>query len=91
MGFAAVFLLGKKRAEKPYSVIKTEAMEDLVYYGVLGVIQEGRIGYALFYNITSFLDEPVLIFKVWEGGMACLVFLSSCGGLSKNRTSLCWI
>ncbi len=70
IGFAAVWLLGKKRAEKPYSVIKPEAIEDLVYYGALGVILGGRIGYILFYNFSSFIENPLILFKVWEGGMS---------------------
>ena len=70
LGFAAVWIIGKKRAEKSYSVIKPEAMEDLVYYGALGVIVGGRIGYILFYHFSSFLDNPLIIFKIWEGGMS---------------------
>lgn len=70
IGFAAVWLLGKKRAEKPYSVIKPAAMEDLVYYGALGVILGGRIGYILFYNFSLFIQDPLMLLKLWEGGMS---------------------
>ena len=70
IGFAAVWLLGKKRAEKPWSPIKPEAIDDLVFYGSMGVILGGRIGYILFYNFSQFLNNPLLIFKIWEGGMS---------------------
>jgi phosphatidylglycerol:prolipoprotein diacylglycerol transferase len=70
IGFAAVWWLGKKRAERPYSAIKPEAMEDLVYYGAMGVILGGRMGYILFYNFSQFLDNPIILFKLWEGGMS---------------------
>lgn len=70
IGFAAVWAIGKKRAEKPYSVIKPEAIEDLVFYGALGVITGGRIGYVLFYNFSAFLDNPLVLFKITEGGMS---------------------
>ena len=60
IGFAAVWLLGTKRAEKPYSAIKPEAIEDLVYYGAMGVVIGGRMGYILFYNFSHFLEDPII-------------------------------
>lgn len=69
-GFAAVWIIGKKRAEKPYYPIQPDAVEDLVFYGAMGVILGGRLGYILFYNFSKFIDNPLAIFKVWEGGMS---------------------
>jgi len=45
-------------------------MDDLVFYIALGVILGGRIGYILFYGFSSFLDNPLVLFRVWEGGMS---------------------
>jgi phosphatidylglycerol:prolipoprotein diacylglycerol transferase len=70
IGFAVVWLLGKKRANTPYSVVKPEAVDDMVYYGALGVILGGRIGYILFYDFSSLVTDPLIILKVWEGGMS---------------------
>lgn len=70
IGFAAVWVLGKKRAEKPWSPIKPEAIDDLVFYGAMGVILGGRLGYILFYNFNQFLNDPLLIIRIWEGGMS---------------------
>jgi len=70
IGFAAVWILGKKRAEQPWSCIKPEAIEDLVTYGALGVILGGRIGYILFYNFSQFIHNPIMLFKIWQGGMS---------------------
>ncbi|MGR9044596.1 MAG: prolipoprotein diacylglyceryl transferase [Gammaproteobacteria bacterium] len=70
VGFAAVWILGKKRAEKPWSPIKPEAIEDLVTYGAIGVILGGRLGYILFYNFDEFLNDPTIIYKIWQGGMS---------------------
>jgi len=70
IGFAAVWILGKKRAEQPWSSIKPEAIEDLVTYGALGVILGGRIGYILFYNFSQFINNPIMLFKIWQGGMS---------------------
>jgi phosphatidylglycerol:prolipoprotein diacylglycerol transferase len=45
-------------------------MEDLFFYIFLAVIIGGRIGYILFYNINFYIERPLDIFKVWEGGMS---------------------
>jgi len=70
LGFAAVYVLGRHRARQPWSPIKPEVIEDLVTYGALGVILGGRLGYVLFYNFSAFLNDPVILFKIWEGGMS---------------------
>jgi phosphatidylglycerol:prolipoprotein diacylglycerol transferase len=69
-GFAGVWLLGKIRAKLPWSPIKPEAIEDLVVYGATGVILGGRLGYILFYNFSEFLTNPLVLFKIWQGGMS---------------------
>lgn len=70
IGFAAVYLLGQYRAKQAWSPIKPEAIEDLVTYGAMGVILGGRIGYILFYNFGAFLENPLILFKIWQGGMS---------------------
>jgi phosphatidylglycerol---prolipoprotein diacylglyceryl transferase len=45
-------------------------VEDLLFYGVLGVILGGRIGYALFYKPEQYLANPLEILMVWKGGMS---------------------
>jgi len=70
VGFFAVWWLGQKSAAKPWSPIKPEVIEDLVTFGALGVVLGGRIGYILFYNFTEFLNDPLLLFKIWQGGMS---------------------
>jgi phosphatidylglycerol---prolipoprotein diacylglyceryl transferase len=70
VGFAAVWLLGQKRAQQPWSPVKPQAIEDLVTYGAMGVILGGRIGYILFYNFAEFIHNPLVLFKIWQGGMS---------------------
>ena len=45
-------------------------VEDLLFFGVLGVIIGGRLGYCLFYKPDFYLRAPLEILKVWQGGMA---------------------
>lgn len=47
-----------------------EQVADLVFYVVLGAVIGGRLGSVLFYNLPYYLDNPLAIVKIWEGGMA---------------------
>lgn len=84
IGFAAVYLLGQYRAKQAWSPIKPEAIEDLVTWGAMGVILGGRIGYILFYNFGAFLENPLILFKIWQGGM------SFHGGMLGVFTAMAW-
>ena len=45
-------------------------VEDLLFYGVVGVILGGRLGYALFYKPGHYAAHPLEILAVWQGGMS---------------------
>ncbi|MGB1310454.1 MAG: prolipoprotein diacylglyceryl transferase [Leucothrix sp.] len=70
IGFVGFLLLGKYRARKPGSSINSEQVDDILFYGALGVVLGGRIGSVLFYNFSSFLQDPLMLFRIWEGGMS---------------------
>ncbi|HAS50302.1 MAG TPA: prolipoprotein diacylglyceryl transferase [Gammaproteobacteria bacterium] len=70
LGFLAGWALGRYRAKQPHSGWTTEQMDDVVFYIALGVILGGRIGYLLFYSFSNFLSDPLMLFRVWEGGMS---------------------
>ena len=44
--------------------------EDLLFYGVAGVILGGRLGYVLFYKPVFYATHPLEILAVWQGGMS---------------------
>lgn len=67
-GFAFVWLLGRYRAAR-YNW-QVSQLEDLLFYGALGVILGGRLGYALFYDLVANLDNPLNLLKIWQGGMS---------------------
>lgn len=69
-GFLFANWMGNRAAAKPGSGWQKEEVGDLLFYGFLGVILGGRIGYVLFYNFGLFLDDPMYLFKISEGGMS---------------------
>ena len=70
VAFGAALWLGSRRAGKPGSGWNAEQISDVIFYGALGTVLGGRIGYTLFYSMDGFLSDPVSIFRVWEGGMS---------------------
>jgi len=70
IGFVAAWWLGRWRAQQANFGWTEQEMGDLIFFSALGVVLGGRIGYILFYNFSAFLADPILIFKVWQGGMS---------------------
>ncbi len=71
IGFIAFLLLGRWQAQhKPWFGWNHQMLDDALFYGALGVVLGGRIGYAIFYQGSYFLEHPLDIFKVWQGGMS---------------------
>lgn len=69
-GFIGAWLLGLYRTRNSDSGWTRKQVEDLIFYGALGVILGGRLGYTFFYNFSLFLDNPVSILYIWQGGMS---------------------
>lgn len=69
LAFAAAYGLAWYRTTKR-SDWNTDMVSDLVFYGALGVILGGRIGYVLFYQLDKLFANPGYLFRVWEGGMS---------------------
>ncbi|EPL6590082.1 prolipoprotein diacylglyceryl transferase [Proteus mirabilis] len=70
IGFVFALWLANRRAAKPNSGWQKSEVETLLYVGFVGVFIGGRLGYVLFYNLPVFLDNPLYLFKVWDGGMS---------------------
>ena len=71
IGFALIWMVGRYALRtRPHSVLNAQHFDDLLFYGILGVILGGRLGYVLFYKFGDYLAEPWKIFFVWEGGMS---------------------
>ena len=71
VAFAQFWWLGKRRIERGLAPgWRVEALDDLIFYGVLGVILGGRLGQVLFYEPEHYLAHPAEILAVWKGGMS---------------------
>ena len=70
LGFLAAYLLGRKRARCSWSPMQESQVEDFIFYGALGAVLGGRVGYVLFYGFDRFVDDPLWLIRIWEGGMA---------------------
>lgn len=70
LGFGAAWWLGRTRATTPDSGWTAEQVSDMIFYGALGAVLGGRLGYILFYDLPTYLDNPLKMLKIWEGGMS---------------------
>ena len=68
LGFA--WWLAVRRSARPGAAVKREQVDDLIFYGALGVVLGGRIGYALFYGAEQLAQDPSWLLRIWQGGMS---------------------
>jgi phosphatidylglycerol:prolipoprotein diacylglycerol transferase len=73
LAFALFIALGRVRIKQPHIAAqgwKNQDLDDMLFYGMLGVIIGGRLGEVLFYRPAYFAANPLEIFMVWHGGMS---------------------
>ena len=71
VAFGLLWWFGRRRIDaRSDSVWTRKDLDDALFYGILGTIIGGRLGYVLFYNLGEYLAEPWRILFVWEGGMS---------------------
>lgn len=70
IGFLGAWGLGLWRAKAPYTALNKSQVGDAIFYGALGVLIGGRVGYMLLYNFTYFIQQPWSLFQIWDGGMS---------------------
>ncbi len=69
--FAAAYFLYLHLAKRGYSAIPAAKVGDFITgTAVFGVLLGGRAGFILFYDLNAFLRDPLIFFRVWEGGMS---------------------
>jgi phosphatidylglycerol:prolipoprotein diacylglycerol transferase len=70
LAFALGWWLGKLRIQQGRIPFSLDAWSDLAFYIMLGVVAGGRIGYLLVYGYEQWLADPLVLVKVWQGGMS---------------------
>ncbi len=89
LAYAAAFLIGagllwlyEKKGKSP---LNGDQQSNVIFAIIIGVLLGGRLGYVLLYDLPRTLQDPLSIFRVWEGGM------SSHGGFLGVTAALVWI
>ena len=70
VAFAGFWFFARLKARQPHVHWTANQIDDLLFYGALGVIIGGRIGYTLFYNMEHFLQDPLVLLQIHKGGMS---------------------
>lgn len=69
-GLMGAFLLANYRISKKQTVITKKQLENLLFWGFIGLFLGGRLGYVFFYNFEAFMQRPFILLEVWNGGMS---------------------
>jgi phosphatidylglycerol:prolipoprotein diacylglycerol transferase len=71
LGFLFFWGAGNRLARtRPWAGWTQQEVGDFLFYGMLGVVIGGRLGYVFFYSLDSFLQDPLNLFKLTQGGMS---------------------
>jgi len=71
VAFGLFFFLARYRSRRDaWRGVSYALIDDLLFWGVLGVVLGGRLGYVLFYKLGYYASHPLEVFMVWQGGMS---------------------
>ena len=70
LAFIQFIALGRQRIATGSAPFNVEQLDDLLFYGMLGVIAGGRLGQVLFYEPSYYAANPLEIIAIWKGGMS---------------------
>ena len=70
ISFIVGYFLLKRLAKLKKMALTTDDLYDLLFFLILGVMVGGRLGYVLFYDLGSYIQRPIEIFYIWQGGMS---------------------
>jgi phosphatidylglycerol---prolipoprotein diacylglyceryl transferase len=87
LGFAAGWILARRRAARPGSNWSRNDVDDLIFFAMVGVIVGGRLGYVLFYGLQFWAEDPWYPLRITEGGMS---FHGGLLGVSAALTLFAW-
>lgn len=70
IGFLGAMGLLNRYADRPDTNWDRDQVSDLLFYAFLGVVLGGRLGYVLFYGWQWFIEDPLYLFRITDGGMS---------------------
>lgn len=85
LGFYLCYLIMRSLGRRGLSEVHPDAVADLITgVALFGVVLGGRLGYMLLYNFNEFIHNPLIFFRIYDGGMA------SHGGIAGVALYLLW-
>ncbi|MDR0595435.1 MAG: prolipoprotein diacylglyceryl transferase [Puniceicoccales bacterium] len=70
LSFIIALLMMNMYSDRDRSSLSKDQNISFLSYGIVGVIVGGRLGYALVYNLSESVHNPLSVLRIWEGGMA---------------------
>jgi len=70
IGFICSYLIVKREINRRGLQVEKDFLENLYFYLILGLLLGARLGYVLFYNLPHYLNHPLEVFAIWQGGMS---------------------
>jgi len=70
LGFVITYFFLIKLSKERQIDLKKEDLIDLIFYLIIGVVAGARLFYVLFYNLPYFIENPLIVFAVWQGGLS---------------------
>ena len=87
ISFIAGYFLLKRLVKMKKLAMTTDDLYDLLFFLILGVMVGGRLGYVLFYDLGSYIQRPIEMLYIWQGGMS---FHGGFVGMVLATLFLCW-
>jgi len=70
IGFICSYLIVKREIKRRGLKVEKDFLENLYFYLILGLLLGARLGYVIFYNLTYYINHPLEVFAIWQGGMS---------------------
>ena len=70
LGFVAAYFVMRQMVREKRLALSQNDLYDLLFYLILGLMVGGRIGYVFLYDLGSYLENPLSIIAIWQGGMS---------------------
>ena len=70
LGFVIAYFLLRYLAKRKKVALSEDELETFLLYAAVRVLVGSRVFYFLFYNFSIILENPLQLFKIWEGGMS---------------------